>query len=571
MGGNAVADAVADGGLGKVLGRNHGRHLVADDHQHLGNIGDLRFGLVDDFIQHPFIEVVHALPLDWSVLWSSHPGDVGTGVSLTGEKTDGPFPLDDLPLFRPATPGRGFSARYPGAMRLRPAIDGQHGGTAARRPRLGPMADFPLPTSRGPWLRRDLATRNARISRAGRREKFAAMAGDAFSFLRGTNHLYWHDLGTAPALSRFGGGADTRIWIQGDMHANNLGSFAEAHGAVVYDANDFDEAVLGDYQMDLWRLAVSIVLIAHSHPDLAAVDAGECVAACADAYLETLHRWLDAAGDAVQVFTAANTYGQLDDFLERIAAEQSPAAMLARYTSVDRQGRRILDPALCPDLGRAPAAMAAELIRALPAYGLTLGGGLAYDPDHFSVLSIACRLHAGIGSLGVPRFYVLIAGGGDGPVILDVKAQPLPSAFVYGDPIARAATQAGCAEHQGCRVILGARALGHAADDYQGWLTCAGRQWSIRRRSPWKATLPVSLLNSRRRLEKMAKQWGQVLATCHCRADRWLERSGPGFAVGVAARTKGRRRAFRDQVVRVATTYAAQVEADFTAFRAWRG
>ena len=436
-----------------------------------------------------------------------------------------------------------------------------------RTPHAGDMADVFIPTNRGAWLRRDLASRNAGIGRVGRHEKYAAMAVDAFAFLRGTNHLFWQDLGTSPGLGEFGGGADTRIWLQGDMHANNLGSFADAHGAVVYDANDFDEASLGDYQLDLWRLAVSIVLIAGGHQTLTEEDARDCVAACADGYLDTIHRWLDAGGDAVEVFTAANTYGQLDDFLERIAAEQSPGAMLARYTSVDRQGRRILDPALCPDLGRAPATMVAALVEDLPAYGRTLGGGLAYDQDHFAVLSIAKRLHAGIGSLGVPRYYVLIAGGGDGPVILDVKAQPPPSAFLHGDPIARAATLAGCAGHHGRRVTLGARALGHAADDYQGWLTCAGRQWSVRRRSPWKATLPVSLLTSRRRLEKMAAQWGMVLATCHCRADRWLERSGSGFAVGVAAQTKGRRRAFRDQVVRVATAYAAQVALDFAAFR----
>ena len=43
-------------------------------------------------------------------------------------------------------------------------------------------------------------------------------------------------------------------------------------------------------------------------------------------------------------------------------------------------------------------------------YQQTLTGGLDPDDDYFRVLDVARRLNAGTGSLGTPRFYVLIDG-----------------------------------------------------------------------------------------------------------------------------------------------------------------
>src|SRR5205814_854996 len=81
-----------------------------------------------------------------------------------------------------------------------------------------------------------------------------------FAFFRGTNHLFWSDFGKSDLLDRFGGGKKTRLWVCGDAHHDNFGSFADASGRLVYDLDDFDETVVADYQLDLWRLGTSLAL-----------------------------------------------------------------------------------------------------------------------------------------------------------------------------------------------------------------------------------------------------------------------------------------------------------------------
>ena len=47
-------------------------------------------------------------------------------------------------------------------------------------------------------------------------------------------------------------------WITGDQHVSNFGAWRNRHGAIVFGINDFDEAVVYDFQIDIWRLAVSM-------------------------------------------------------------------------------------------------------------------------------------------------------------------------------------------------------------------------------------------------------------------------------------------------------------------------
>ncbi len=88
------------------------------------------------------------------------------------------------------------------------------------------------------------------------------MLGSAFKFYRGTNHLFFHDFSTLKKASGDLRKLEYDVWMQGDMHTENLGSFANRRGEVVYDLNDFDESTVGDFQYDLWRMAVSVILSA---------------------------------------------------------------------------------------------------------------------------------------------------------------------------------------------------------------------------------------------------------------------------------------------------------------------
>ena len=50
----------------------------------------------------------------------------------------------------------------------------------------------------------------------------------------------------------------SRIWIQGDLHAENFGTYLDAGGRLVFDVNDFDEAYLGHWTWDVMRFCASL-------------------------------------------------------------------------------------------------------------------------------------------------------------------------------------------------------------------------------------------------------------------------------------------------------------------------
>src|SRR5688572_15950831 len=91
------------------------------------------------------------------------------------------------------------------------------------------------------------------------RRKFRKMAQDPFSFYRGSACLFYADM--AEAEDRYADERTSRVWIQGDLHAENFGTYVNDAGILVFDVNDFDEAYLGHFTWDLKRLAASLSLL----------------------------------------------------------------------------------------------------------------------------------------------------------------------------------------------------------------------------------------------------------------------------------------------------------------------
>ncbi|OWV81003.1 hypothetical protein ATY77_22400 [Rhizobium sp. R634] len=88
------------------------------------------------------------------------------------------------------------------------------------------------------------------------REKHQKMRSDDFVFLRAT---YWRwceiILDICPELA----GAPEVLAI-GDTHLENFGTWRDAEGRLVWGVNDFDDAAIMPYALDLVRLAASAVL-----------------------------------------------------------------------------------------------------------------------------------------------------------------------------------------------------------------------------------------------------------------------------------------------------------------------
>lgn len=103
------------------------------------------------------------------------------------------------------------------------------------------------------WMRAQLG---GDLVEAGLEKKHKLMRGGSFPFLRGT---YWRWAETILDLCPDLKGAPQILAI-GDMHLENFGTWRDEEGRLVWGANDFDEAAVMPYALDLVRLAVSAIL-----------------------------------------------------------------------------------------------------------------------------------------------------------------------------------------------------------------------------------------------------------------------------------------------------------------------
>lgn len=246
------------------------------------------------------------------------------------------------------------------------------------------------------------------------RLKLRRMAGDPFAFFRGADHLYadaWPALKPPDAGPAFP--------ICGDLHVENFGAFRDDRGELYYDINDFDEAVVAPCGLDLVRCATSALLAAELWR-LTPLQACGLVLAFLDRYRATVADTDGAA--AVDGRAPRLARGPVGEILGKSALADQ-AGLLDRATERLKDGTR----RITRDEDRHPAvksARAGKVRAAVEAYGA--GRGRA---AFFETLDVTARV-AGVGSLGVPRYLVLVAGGGSAETnrLFDLKAC-LPSAL----------------------------------------------------------------------------------------------------------------------------------------------
>jgi uncharacterized protein (DUF2252 family) len=88
--------------------------------------------------------------------------------------------------------------------------------------------------------------------------RLARMIASPFAFFRGAAAVMAHDLAPMPTTG-------INAVIDGDAHLNNFGLYGTPQRDVVFDLNDFDEAVIGPWEWDLKRLTASVNLAAREN------------------------------------------------------------------------------------------------------------------------------------------------------------------------------------------------------------------------------------------------------------------------------------------------------------------
>ena len=259
------------------------------------------------------------------------------------------------------------------------------------------------------------AVRQIQIFNAGREPerlamKYRAMRASTFAFLRGSCHLFYDRLPsggvfkTAPA-----------VWVCGDLHLENFGSYKGDNRQVYFDVNDFDESALAPASWDLVRFLTSLQ-VGLEGMALREARVQVLCQAFVEAYASSL-----ASGKAYWV-ERDTAQGMVRELLDGLRA-RTRVGFLGPRTLVKR-GRRLL----LADGRKALPVDAAQ--RAAVENFMREFAESQPQPAFFRVLDVARRV-AGTGSLGVDRFAILVQGKGspDGNYLLDMK-QALPSSLV---------------------------------------------------------------------------------------------------------------------------------------------
>src|SRR5688500_9523734 len=168
------------------------------------------------------------------------------------------------------------------------------------------------------------------------RRKFRKMAGSAFAFYRGSACVFYSAVAheQAPFLDE----RTSRVWIHGDLHAENFGTYMNSEGILVFNVNDFDEAYVGPFSWDLKRFSASVALIGYAKA-LSDGVISDLVTRFARAYLTELRAIAAGGDDAIGSITLDNADGVLRTVLQQ-ARLNTRVDLLGAQTTIDNYERR---------------------------------------------------------------------------------------------------------------------------------------------------------------------------------------------------------------------------------------
>jgi uncharacterized protein (DUF2252 family) len=388
--------------------------------------------------------------------------------------------------------------------------------------------------------------------------KYDRMAASPFGFFRGAVPIMASDLALGPNT-----GIHTQLC--GDAHIRNLGAFAAADGRLVFDINDFDEAIRGPFEWDVKRMATSLIL--------AGREAGAKNGVCRDAALAFLSRYrtmmhsfarmpvielahylvhrLHEVQPISQILSAAERatpIHNLDTLTVPIAEAPAGSERPASSELTPRSGaRERIFKTMPPDITRIHGALARHILDSLATYAQSLQPDRQHFLSQYTPLDIAFKI-VGTGSVGLRDYCVYMQGNGaKDPLFLQIKEEAAsayaPYLSVHGE-----------STHQGHRVVDAQRAMQFQSDPFLGWTTIRGRDFLVRQLNDHKAGVELDQLKSTCLLE-YAAVCGETLARGHARAGE--PRVIAGY-IGTSTR-------FDSAIARFAENYADQTDRDWQA------
>ncbi len=392
------------------------------------------------------------------------------------------------------------------------------------------------------------------------RTKFRKMAADPFAFYRGSACVFYGDV--ADVEDRWADERTGRVWIQGDLHTENFGTYMDGAGQLIFDVNDFDEAYIGHFTWDLKRFAASVALMCWQKA-LSDSVIRDLIGTFVRHYLDQVRWFRRTDDDSTFSLNLATARGAVLAALQD-ARRATRHAMLDRMTRVDESDRRFRESA---GVRRLDDAEYEKINAAFEAYQDTIPSSKRFREVAYDVKDIVGRTGFGIGSAGLPSYNVLIEGFNqalDNDIVLSMKQGNVaaPSRVVDDEAVHKSF------KHHGHRTAVSQRALQAHADPLLGSTTIDGVGFVVAELSPYESDLDWSELTEPDELSEVIEQLGRAVAKVHCVGDADSDQDLVSFQTedAIDEIIDGRDDEFADDMAKFGLEYAAQVRDDHRHF-----
>lgn len=391
------------------------------------------------------------------------------------------------------------------------------------------------------------------------RGKFRKMASSPFAFYRGSAVLFYRDIHQEedPFINEKTG----KVWIQGDLHAQNFGTYMNADGILVFDVNDFDEAYPAPFTWDVKRLAASLALIGFEKA-LSDAEIREIIETMAMSYARQVAEFVNRPKSRNFALTLHATKGKLLDILRK-ARLQTRVALLEMDTEIVDGDRRLrLDKnSIAVDEATREKAFAA-----FQQYMTTIPKRKKQAAKNYHIKDVVTKRGMGIGSAGLPQFTFLLEGDtealeNDILVIMKQSQEAAPKRYAPHNV-------ENYFLHNGHRTVLSQRALQAHSDPWLGWATYEDEGRFCTELSPYFSDMDWSDINRFDDIIEVVTYFGQAVAKIHCISDEDSDHEVVPFSVEDAIHEvlNNREAAFVNYIADFGERYGQQVREDHQLF-----
>ncbi|MBD3562376.1 DUF2252 domain-containing protein, partial [Planktothrix sp. FACHB-1355] len=300
----------------------------------------------------------------------------------------------------------------------------------------------------------------------GWRIKFRKMAASAFAFYRGSAALFYADV--ADDKDPFLNDRTSRVWIQGDLHAENFGTYMNSEGVLVFDVNDFDESYVGAFTWDVKRLAASLSLVGYQKA-LSDGEIKQTIATMTRSYIAQVAEFASSPDRSDFALTLSNTTGKLLNLLHETRLN-TRIGLLESQTHIENYDRRFtLGSSVTP----VDSEIRTKILEAFPDYLKSIPRSKKFERLNYNIKDIVVRQGMGIGSAGTSSYNLLLEGPTqalENDIIIYMKpAQVAAPSLVVTDPKIK-----NYFLHDGHRTVISQRALQAYSDPWLGYTTLNG-------------------------------------------------------------------------------------------------